>query len=88
MAIRKIKRVGEPRKDNRTYRGGTYIIWYKGPDEIEYSRYVHELEYNRLVFEQKMLNKGISEADIEEYEKLLRAEIQEETDFNGCISCD
>lgn len=87
MAIRKIIRVDEPHKDDRSYRGGLFRLWYVSPEGTEYPRDVCQLEHDRIVFEQKMLSNGISEADIEKYKELLRAEIQEETDFTGCVNC-
>lgn len=86
MAIQKILRVEKPAKDDRSYRGGMFIIWYENPKGTEYSKYIHKLEYDRLMFEQELLSRSITIVDIEKYKQLIMMEIQDEEAFEGnCI---
>lgn len=87
MAIRKIVRIEKSSEDDGSYRGGLFSIWYTDTADNEYRYDVHKLEHDRLMFEQDMLRRGISEADIEKYKELLEAELHEEVDFNGCVNC-
>ena len=81
MAIREIIRVDEP--NDKSYRGGLFRLWYKGPEGTEYPRDVHQLKHDRLMFEQMLLVSPITVADMETYKELLRAEIQDDEAFEG-----
>jgi len=83
MAIRKIVRVIEPAKDDRSWYGGLYRIWYCSPEGVEYARDVHKSEYDRLMFEQELLDRPITVEDLEKYKDLLEEEHRDEEALNG-----
>ena len=81
MTIRRILRVEKPHKQDRNFHGGLYHVWTL---EVPYQPWaMFEAEFNLIQFENKMLDKGISEKIIEEHRELVSDKILDDRCMDG-----
>jgi len=74
--------------DKNLYRGGLVIICYKRISTGEtWNKYAWEKEYHRLMFEEELLNKGVSLVDITRHRELVAEEIEEEIAYAEQEDC-
>ncbi len=73
----------DKQKGNRP-RWDFYIIHYEDSDGEKYDAHVFEEEYNVIMFKRRLLRMGISEINLDKYEKLLYAQWERERSLERC----
>lgn len=65
------KIISVDKQEGRKPRWNLYIVHFENENGEKYDAHMFEEEYNVLIFKKYLLDMGISEIDLDKYEKLL-----------------